>query len=122
MSRQEILRDVTDFLSQGIVEVKRINQKNVEALLKDKKRIIGKNFGHLHITNKDYLSVSLYPYYRYIWGNCKDPQRQGKVHHVLCLGSIVCIKLWENGSLANLLNISDIPDFPSDSNIENSFL
>ena len=101
------------------VIVKFVNRKYAEALLKDKKQISGKNFGHLHVTNKVFVSVSLCPYYRFIWGKCKDLQRQGKVHHVFCLGGIVCIKLSENGSPVKLHHISDIPNFPSDSDIEN---
>ena len=104
------------------VIVKFVNRKYAEALLKDKKRISGKSFGHLHVTNKIFLSVSLCPYYRFIWGKCKDLQRQGKVHHVFCLGGIVCIKLSENGSPVKLHHISDIPNFPSDSDTENQFL
>ena len=73
------------------VIVKFVHRKCAEALLKDKKRISGKNFGHLIVTNKVFASVSLCPYYRFIWGKCKDLQRQGKVHHVFCLGGIVCI-------------------------------
>ena len=53
-----------------------VNWKYVEAMLKDK-LISGKNFGHLNVTNKVLVSVSLCPYYRYIWGKCKDLQRQG---------------------------------------------
>ena len=66
-----------------------------------------------------FLYLYLCPYYRYIWGKCKDLQRQGKVHHVFCLGGIVCIKLSENGSPVKLHHISDIPNFPLDSDIEN---
>ena len=43
------------------VIVKFVNRKYAEALLKDKKRISGKNFGHLHVTNKVFASVSLCP-------------------------------------------------------------
>ena len=43
-----------------------LNRKYAEAMLKDKKRISGKNFGHLYVTNKTFVSVSLCPYYRYI--------------------------------------------------------
>ena len=66
-----------------------------------------------------FLYLYLCPYYRYIWGKCKDLQRQGKVHHIFCLGDIVCIKLSENESLVKLHHISGIPDFASDSDIEN---
>ena len=44
------------------VIVKFVNRKYAEALLKDKKRISGKNFGHLQVTNKVSVSVSLRPY------------------------------------------------------------
>ena len=54
------------------VIVKFVHRKCAEALLKDKKRISGKNFGHLHVTNKVFASVSLCPYYRFNWGKCKD--------------------------------------------------
>ena len=89
--------------------VKFFNQKYVEALLKDKKRISGKNFGHLRVSNKVFVSASIFlcPYYRYIWGKCKDLQRQGNIHHVFCLGGIVSIKLSENGSPVKLLHISE---------------
>ena len=43
-----------------------LNRKYAEAMLKDKKRISGKNFGHLYVTDKTFVSVSLCPYYRYI--------------------------------------------------------
>ena len=66
------------------VIVKFVNRKYAKSMLKDKKRISGKNFGHLHITNKVFVSVSRCPYYRYIWGKFKDLQGQGKVHHVFC--------------------------------------
>ena len=44
------------------VIVKFVNRKYAEALLKDKKQISSKNFGHLHVTNKVFVSVSLWPY------------------------------------------------------------
>ena len=99
--------------------VKFVTQKYAEALLKDKKQVSFKNFSYLHVPNKVFVSVSLCPYYRFIWGKCKDLQRQGKVHHVFCLGDIVCIKLLENGSPVKLHHIRDIPNFPLDSDIEN---
>ena len=80
------------------VIVKFVNRKHSEALLRDKKRISSKSFNHLNVPDKFFVSVSLCPYYRYIWGKCKDLQRQGQVNHVFCLGGVVCIKLSENGS------------------------
>ena len=96
------------------VIVKFVNRKNAEALLKDKKRISSKSFGRLHVTKKNFVSISLCPYYRYNWGKCKDLQKQGKLPD-----GLICIKLSENGSPVKLLYINDILDFPSDSNIEN---
>ena len=49
-------------------------------------------------------------HYRYTSKNLKKKK---------CQVSIVCIKLSENGSPVKLHHISDIPNFPSDSDIEN---
>ena len=59
-----------------------------------------------------FVSLSLCPYYRYIWGKCKDLQRQGKVNHVFCLGGVVCIKLSKIGSPIKLFHMNEILDFP----------
>ena len=100
------------------VIVKFVNWKYEEAMLKDKKRISGKNFGHLNVASKAFVSVSLCPCYRYIWGKFKDLQKQNEVHHVFCLGGIVCIKLLENGSPVKLHHIRDTPNSPSDPDIK----
>ena len=73
----------------------------------------------MNVPNKVFISLSLRPYYSYIWGKYKDLQRQGQVNHVLCLGSVVCIKLSENGGPIKPYYINDIPYFPSESIIEN---
>ena len=101
------------------VIVKFVNRKHSEVLLRDKKRISSKSFNHLNVPDKFFVSVSLCPYYRYIWGKCKDLQRQGQVNHVFCLGGVVCIKLSENGSPIKLYHMNNIPDFPSQSSVEN---
>ena len=54
--------------------VKFVNRKHSEALLRDKKRISSKSFSHLNVPNKIFISVSLCPCCRYIWGKCKDLQ------------------------------------------------
>ena len=99
--------------------VKFINWKHSEALLRDKKRISSKNFNHFNVPNKVFVSVSLCSCYRYIWGKCKDLQRQDQVNHVFCLGGVVCIKLSENVSPIELYHMNVIPDFPSESSVEN---
>ena len=48
-----------------------------------------------------------------------DLQGQGQVNHVFCLGGLVCIKLSENGNQIKQYHINNIPDFPSESSIEN---
>ena len=101
------------------VIVKFVNWKHSEALLRDKKWISSKSFNHLNVPNKVFVLVSLCPYYRYIWGKCKDLQRQGQVNHVFCLGGVVCIKLPENGSPIKLYRMNDVPEFPSESGVEN---
>ena len=85
------------------VIVKFVNRKHSEALSRNKKRISSKSFSHLNVPNKIFISVSLCPYYRHIWGKCKDLQRQDLVNHVFCLGGVVCIKLSENGSPVKLI-------------------
>ena len=48
--------------------VKFFNQKYVEALLKDKKRISGKNFGHLRVTKFLFLYLSSFAHTIDIYG------------------------------------------------------
>ena len=100
------------------VIAKSVNQKHSEALLRDKKHISNKSFRHLNVSNK-VISVYFCPYYRYIWGKCKDLQRQGQVNHVFNLGNVVCIKLSEKLVQLNCTITSDIPDFQSKSVTEN---
>ena len=101
------------------VNVKFVNRKHLEALLRYKKQISSKSLNHLNVPNKVFVSVSLCSYYRYIWVKCKDLQRQGQVNHVFCLGGVVCIKFSENGSPTKLYQMKDIPYFPSESSVEN---
>ena len=91
------------------VIVKFVNRKNAEALLANKKKINEKDFSHLEIPNKIFISVSLCSYYRFIWGKCKDLQRQGKIDQVFCLGGIVAIKLTETGQPIKVLHVSEVP-------------
>ena len=49
--------------------------------------------------SKVYINNSLCPYYRFLWGKCKELQRKGKVHHVFCLGAVVTVRVTENGPL-----------------------
>ena len=50
------------------VIIRFVNRKHPEALLQNKKTISSKDFSHLNVHGKVFVSVSLCPYYRYIWG------------------------------------------------------
>ena len=46
---------------------------------------------------------SLCPYYRFLWGKCKDLQRKDLINQVFSLGAVVTIKVRENGHCQPLL-------------------
>ena len=60
------------------VIVKFVNKKHPEAMLRNKKSISNKKFFHWMFIVRS-LFVSLCPYYRHIWGKCKDLQRRGSL-------------------------------------------
>ena len=66
------------------VIVKFVNRKHSEAMLRLKKSI--NSCSNIYITN------SLCPYYRLLWGKCKDLQRKGLISQVFCLGAVVTLK------------------------------
>ena len=70
--------------NKGVI-VKFVNRKHPEAMLRNKKSISSKDFSHLNVHGKVFVSVSLCPYYLYIWGRCKDLQSRGKIYQVFCL-------------------------------------
>ena len=71
------------------VIVKFVNRKHSEAMLRLQKSINSRS--NVYITN------SLSPYYRFLWGKCKELQREGLINQVFCLGAVVTIKVRENG-------------------------
>ena len=81
------LRIVIPSLFQDIVEVikrvivKFVNRKHSKTLLYKKKSLSSRNLSNINMPNKTFLSVSFYPYYRFIWGECKDLQRRAP-HYV----------------------------------------
>ena len=97
--------------------VKFVNWKHSEALLRDKELISSNSFNYLNVPQKNFVSVSLCPYYRYIWGKCKDLQRQGQVNHVFCSGGVVSIKIYKNVSAVKLYHMNDMSDFLPESSI-----
>ena len=80
--------------------VKFVNRKYSEFMLHSRKSISSKS--------KVYISHSLCPYYRYIWGKCKDLQRKGKLSQVFCLGAVVTIRVTENGLPLKILHEKDL--------------
>ena len=54
-------------LQSDTVIIKNANRK-LEEKMRGKKRISSKSFNHLNVPKKVFVSLSLCPYYRYIWG------------------------------------------------------
>ena len=77
-----------------------VNRKHSEDMLQLKKIISSRS--------KVFISHSQCPYYRYLWGKCKDLQRRGIFNHVLCLGAVVTIKVSENGPPVKIYNENDL--------------
>ena len=82
------------------VIVKFVNRKHSEAMLQRKKDINQKS--------KVFVSHSLCPYYRFLWGKCKELQRKGRINQVFCLGAIVTVKIAENSSAIKILHEKDL--------------
>ena len=71
------------------VIVKFVNRKHSEDMLRLKKIVSSHS--------KVFISNSLCPYHRYLWGMCKDLQRTGIFNQVFCLDAVVTLKVSENG-------------------------
>ena len=67
------------------VIVKFVNQKHAESILSKKFTLSSTDFSRLNINNKIYVNLSLFPYYHYLWGRCKDLQQRKVIHHIFCL-------------------------------------
>ena len=57
------------------------------------------------------MSVSLCLYYQFIWGKCKDLQRRGRIHQLLCLGGTVSVKLSESRNPVKNCHVTHVPTF-----------
>ena len=82
------------------VIVKFVNRKHSEATLQHKKDINQKS--------KVFVSHSLCPYYRFLWGKCKELQRKGRINQVFCLGAIVAVRIAENSPAIKILHEKDL--------------
>ena len=82
------------------VIVKFVNRKHSEAMLRLKKSINSRS--NVYITN------SLCPYYRFLWGKCNELQRKGLINQVFCVGAVVTIKVRENGPPIKVFHENDL--------------
>ena len=82
------------------VIVKFVNMKHSEAMLQHKKDIKQKS--------KVFVSHSLCPYHRFLWGKCKELQRKGRINQVFCLGAIVTVRITENSPAIKILHEKDL--------------
>ena len=55
-----------------------------------------------------YITKSLCPYYRFLWGKCKDLQRKGLIKEVFCLGAVATIKVRKNGLPIKIFHENDM--------------
>ena len=83
-------------------------------MLRNKKSISNKDVSHLNVHDKVIVSVSLFPYYQYIWGKCKDLQRRGKIYQVFCLGGTIAVKVTERSSARKIFHECDLLDLDTD--------
>ena len=97
------------------VTVKFVNRKYAESFLSKTFTLSSTDFFRLDINNKVYVNPCLCPYYRYLWGWCKDLQYRKMIHHVFCLESVVAIKLTHQPLSLKIYHDSDIPYNWSDS-------
>ena len=96
------------------VIVKFVNRKYPEVLLRNKKSINSKDFSHLNVHGKVFVSVSLCLYHRYIWGKCKDQQRRGKIYQDFCLRGTISVKVAECRRARKIFHECDILDLDTD--------
>ena len=97
------------------VIVKFINRKHPEAMLRNKRSISNKDFSHLNVHGKVFVSVSLCPYYRYIWGkSAKTCKKRGKISQVFRLGSTIAVKVTERSSARKIFHECDLLDLDTD--------
>ena len=95
--------------------VKFVSRKHGESILSKKFTLSSTDFPRLNINNKLYVNPCPCPYYRYLWGRCKDLHRRKMMHHVFCLWKVVAIKLTEQTLPLKIYHESDIPYSQSDS-------
>ena len=89
--RLPIRRNATNASKRVIVKF--VKWKHAESFLSKTFTLSSTDFFRLNINNKVYVNPCLCPYYRYLWGWCKDLQYRKMKHHVFCLESVLAIKI-----------------------------
>ena len=97
--------------TKGVI-VKFVNRKHSEDVLRLKKIISSRS--------KVFISNSLCPYYRYLWGKCKNLQRRGIFNQVFFLAAVATIKVSKNGPLAKIYHENGLKIYQSDGNASDS--
>ena len=78
------------------VIVKFVTSGHSEAMLQRKKEINQKS--------KVFVSHLLCPYYRFLWGKCKELQRKFRINKVFCLGAAVMVRITKNSTAIKILH------------------
>ena len=101
------MKVVRDYYFEGMRSIplnewlgKLVNRKHSEAVLQCKKDINQKS--------KVFASHSWYPYYWFLWGECKELQSKGRINQVFCLGAVVTVKITENSQAIKVINEKDL--------------
>ena len=95
-----LFQDIVEMINKRVI-VKFVNQKYSKGLLYKKKSMSSRDFSNVNISSKILVSVSLCPYYRFIWDKSKYLQRRCKIHQVFCLGRTLLVKIFESGISKN---------------------
>ena len=91
-------RNTTNTTKRFIVKI--VNRKQSEAMLQWRKDI--------NSIIKVFVTHSLCPYYRFLWGKCKDLQRKWRISQVFCIGAVVTIWVTENSLAIKILHERDL--------------
>ena len=87
-------KNATNTIKRAIMKF--VNRKHTEDMLQRKKDKV-----------KEFVSHSLCPYYRFLWGKCKELQRKGRINQVFCLGAVVTVRITENSPAIKILHEKD---------------
>ena len=87
-------KNATNTIKRAIMKF--VNRKHTEDMLQRTKDKV-----------KVFVSHSLCPYYRFLWGKCKELQRKGRINQVFCLGAVVTVRITENSPAIKILHEKD---------------